>query len=71
MNEVPPVGGAQLPLENAGTPTSKPGSFTIKDPGAICVRWKFLWYRGTSLIRNTHPPKGPAQVPRHRATVGF
>ena len=28
-----------------------------------------LLYRGTSLIRNTHPPR-IAEVPRHRTTVG-
>ena len=28
-------------------------------------------YRGTSLIRNSHPPPGPPQGPRDGPTVGF
>ena len=37
--------------------------------GMVDIAAKTKCYRGTSLIRNTHPPGSP-QVPRHRATSG-
>ena len=33
-------------------------------------RYLVGWYRGTSLIRNSAPPLGPPQGPRHSPTVG-